>query len=195
MTPLKLEGDYVTLEIRLDDSFLEDTEVHIAARAASNTPLVFSVNVSNVSTTIKARLGETIMLGGTVQRTEVASTDRVPGIGSIPLIQYLFSNETSLSEHQSVMYLITPRARQDVRDAAKNYLANRQGDEERPTLAELERRHPDWTKPEKNVVPILKALTPLYYDYRAGDISPLNWGTPEDFLGEQLNVLSRFLWY
>ncbi len=195
VTPISLQGDYVTLEVAVIDSFLEETEASIASKVQALTPLVFSINISNVKTTIRVKLGETIMLGGTVERSDIASKSGFPVLQDIPLLQYFFSEESTISEHQSVLYLITPRARKDVRKSVKEFFSNKNNFGERPTLDELERRNPNWLKPEKNAIAILRNLTPLYYDYRSGDISPLNWGTPPDFYYDELTEISSFLWY
>lgn len=194
VTPLSVDGEYITLDVEIIDSFLEETEASISAKASALAPLVFSLDLSNVKTTVKVKMGETIMLGGTVERSEVASNSGFPILKDIPVVQYFFSDENTISEHASVLYLITPRYRKDVRRAVRDYTSQMDEFGDRPTLEELEGRHRDWMSPEKNVLPILKSLKPLYYDYRSGDISPLDWGTRPGF-EDMLTEISSFLWY
>jgi len=192
VTPLSLEDGYITMDVEIIDSFLEETEASISAKAAALTPLVFSLDLSNVKTTVRVKMGDTIALAGTVERSEINSNSGFPLLKDIPVVQYFFSEEITLSEHQSVLYLITPRGRKEVRKAATEFFENMGNEEARPNLKELEKRHRNWLSPEKNIVPILSSLRPLYHDYRTGDVSPLQWGSPADFdeiWTEDLNFL------
>jgi len=185
----------VTLDIEIIDSFLEDTEQEIVSRALALAPLVFNLNSSSVKTTVRARLGETIMLAGSIRRFEIHSNTGVPLLKDIPLVQYLFSNDTNSSENATVLYLMTPRSPQDVRETVKKFCLTREQEvAKRPNLMELESRHQNWYGPQTNIVPILRSVSPVYHDFRYGDFMPLYWHTSPNYVNE-LTQASNFLWY
>lgn len=193
VTPLTIEGDYVTLNVEVIDSFLEQTEEAIAARVATLTPLVFSVNNSHASSTLKMKLGETMMLAGFIERTDVHADSGFPLLKDLPIVQYFFSRDITSSIRVSVMYLITPRIHNDVRKTATAFL-EKGGLNARPNLTELESRHKNWWTPRENIIPILRSFGDLYRDYRTGDFMALRWGERPN-LEEEFRILSQFLWF
>jgi general secretion pathway protein D len=53
--------------------------------------------------------GEVNLLGGLIQRTLTNEVEGVPGLGDIPLIRYLFSQENKEVNDQEVLIMLTPR--------------------------------------------------------------------------------------
>ncbi len=53
--------------------------------------------------------GEVNLLGGLIQRTLTNAVTGVPGLGDVPLIRYLFSQEAHEVNDQEVLVMITPR--------------------------------------------------------------------------------------
>jgi len=53
--------------------------------------------------------GEVNLLGGLIQRTLTNSIQGVPGLGDVPLIRYLFSQENKEVSDQEVLVMLTPR--------------------------------------------------------------------------------------
>ena len=53
--------------------------------------------------------GEVNLLGGLIQRTLTNQVQGVPGLGDIPLIRYLFSQENHEVNDQEVLVMVTPR--------------------------------------------------------------------------------------
>jgi general secretion pathway protein D len=195
VTPLSLENGYVTIDVELIGSLLTDTETQLQALAKANTPIVFTLDRSNVHTTIKVKLGETIMLAGTSERVDFQTTSGVPFLDQIPLIQYFFSNQTTLSERKHVMYLITPRSyKANLRETFQYFNKGEEEDICRPNLSDLERRYKNWFNPHLNHILILKGLGPVYRDFRAGDFLPLQW-TQFTTLEEQVTQIIEFLWW
>src|SRR5262249_37332489 len=155
---ISLEHGYVTLDVELIGSLLSDSQEQLQQLAEANTPIVFTINRSNVKTTIKVKLGETIFLAGTAERVEVNNTTGVPFLDQIPGIQYLFSQQTTLSSRRSVMYLITPRSYKANLRETNQYFNRGEEEEIRPNLSDLERRYKNWFNPHLNHILILKGL-------------------------------------
>lgn len=193
VTPTSIDDGYVTLNVEVIDSFLKQSEKQIVASVTPNAPLVFSASNSDVKTTIKAKLGDTIILGGTVERHDISTTDGFPVLKDIPIIQYLFSSQKVATSRSSVLYLLTPRSFSSFNKSAKKNLSQKYDPEKCPNLAELAKRHQDWFDPQSNIIPILGTFGPMYQDFRLGDILPLSWTEPS-FFDEKLYDLMDFLW-
>lgn len=52
--------------------------------------------------------GESLLVGGLMQQTEISSLSKVPGLGDIPLIGAIFHNNTSSSQTTNLYLVITP---------------------------------------------------------------------------------------
>jgi type II secretory pathway component GspD/PulD (secretin) len=61
-----------------------------------------------VSTTVRVKTGETLVLGGLRQLIEVTTEGKVPLLGDIPIIEALFRHKKTTSEDKDVVILITP---------------------------------------------------------------------------------------
>ena len=53
--------------------------------------------------------GEVNLLGGLIQRTLTNQVQGVPGLGDIPVLRYLFSQENKEVNDQEVLVMLTPR--------------------------------------------------------------------------------------
>lgn len=62
-----------------------------------------------VTTTVRVKEGETLVLGGLRQLIEVTTEGKVPLLGDIPIIGFLFRHKKTTSEDKDVVILITPR--------------------------------------------------------------------------------------
>ena len=62
-----------------------------------------------VSTTVRVKDGQSIILGGLIQRVTHEVKTKVPGLGDIPLLGHLFSRTEIVEEEGEVLIIITPR--------------------------------------------------------------------------------------
>jgi type IV pilus assembly protein PilQ len=67
-----------------------------------------TINSRVLNSTVRLKDGETIVLGGLIQETESVTIDKVPILGSIPIIGRLFQNRTSDNNRSELMIYITP---------------------------------------------------------------------------------------
>ena len=186
ITPETLEADVLSLTIGVEGSLL----------TAPNPNLTQTVTVgkTRVDTFVKLRLGETLMLGGIYERSEVSSKNGFPGLMDVPVVQYFFSNESTLSNRTSIVFLITPRSPDAVKTAVYRAMTREAVE---PHLSELVSRTPDWFSTHTNLVPIFRYLSKdpiIYYEFRSGDILPPSWGWDLS-VPSKLNQLSSFLYY
>lgn len=85
--------------------------------------LTYQLGSRNASTTLRLRDGETQVLAGLISDEERSSANKVPGLGEIPWLGRLFSNNRDEKNKSEIVLLITPRIMRNV---------------ERPELADAE---------------------------------------------------------
>lgn len=106
---LKLEVE-PDVHINNDVSMSIGLEVSdIVKEVTSTTGLVtYQIGTRNANTALRLRDGETQALAGLIRREEKESASRIPGLGSIPLLGKLFSNESRTRKRSELVLLITP---------------------------------------------------------------------------------------
>lgn len=72
------------------------------------------INQRNVSTTVRVRDGQTIAIGGLLQKTENSVVSKVPILGDLPILSNLFRSTTTITEENEVLVFITPRLMNDM---------------------------------------------------------------------------------
>lgn len=70
-------------------------------------------STSEVTTNVMVRDDETIVIGGLIETSEVQSVKRVPFLGYLPWIGWLFSSEETDIERREVIILLTPHILED----------------------------------------------------------------------------------
>ena len=76
------------------------------SRAVNGNP---SINTQRASTEVQVGDGMTTVIGGINQVKEQTKNDQTPGLGSVPLLGWLFRRNESSSESQELFIFITPR--------------------------------------------------------------------------------------
>lgn len=105
ITPQINEGDKVLLDIEQEVSDVIETP-------ASNGGI--QTTQSKISTQILAASGQIVVLGGLMQEKTVDTTDRVPILGSIPLIGYFFKHQkTEIVKKNLMVFLRAEIVRDD----------------------------------------------------------------------------------
>ena len=108
--------------VRLDIK-QEVSNIAQAITTGSSTDLIF--NTRTINTSVIADDGEIIVLGGLVEQSETAMTEKVPLLGDIPVAGRLFRTEGKGLGRTNLMVFIRPtivRDRKDARDAtARSY--------------------------------------------------------------------------
>gem|GEM_PF-2592063 len=186
VTPESLEGDLLTLTITIEGSLLTEPN--------PNLQQTVTVGKTRVDTYVKVRLGETLMLGGIYERQELLSKDGFPGLRDTPIVQYFFSNESTLNGRRSIVFMLTPRSPDLVKSAVNRAMAR---ECRRPNLVELMNRNPDWFATSPNLVPVFNYISKdpvIYYEFRSGDVIPPSWGW-EPLFNDKLDQLKSFLYY
>lgn len=87
---------------------LEVSNIVREIRSASGT-LTYQLGTRNANTVLHLKNGETQILAGLISDDERKVADRIPGIGSLPVVGRLFSSHSDTSTKTEIVLLITPR--------------------------------------------------------------------------------------
>lgn len=72
-----------------------------------------SIDTNKVSTQVLVENGGTVMIGGVYSQVTSTGVDKVPLLGDIPLLGYLFRRSAKLDNKNELLIFITPRIMQD----------------------------------------------------------------------------------
>ncbi|MGZ8270872.1 MAG: secretin N-terminal domain-containing protein [Methylophilus sp.] len=95
--------DFVNIKVGLEVSSLGDKTV------TTNGATVYTIGTRNANTILRLKDGETQILAGLILDDERKSASKLPGLGDIPLIGRLFSNQEDKKNKTEIVLAITPR--------------------------------------------------------------------------------------
>ncbi len=104
VTPHISEGDVIQLKIEQEDS---------SPGAKLTDSADISTNKRSIKTTILIEDGGIIVLGGLMQDSVTESEDRVPGLGSIPLLGNLFKSRSGSRQKTNLLVFLRPKILRD----------------------------------------------------------------------------------
>jgi general secretion pathway protein D len=104
VTPHISEGNVIQLKIEQEDS---------SPGAKLTDSADISTNKRSIKTTILVEDGGIIVLGGLMQDTVTESEDRVPGLGSIPLLGNLFKSRSGSRQKTNLLVFLRPTILRD----------------------------------------------------------------------------------
>jgi len=102
----------VTPQITPDDRIIMDLNVKNDSRGQdvnSGFGQIPSIDTREVSTQVLVQNGETVVLGGVYQQTQSFSVTKVPLLGDLPLLGYLFRTTTSVNNKRELLIFVTPK--------------------------------------------------------------------------------------
>jgi len=110
ITPQITDGDYIKLDVQQEISALKDT-VTVGVGSTDR-----SITKRSAKTSVIVKDQDTVAVGGLISEIERESETRVPFLGDLPLLGYLFRSKTMLREKTNLILLLTPRVIKDGRD-------------------------------------------------------------------------------
>jgi type IV pilus assembly protein PilQ len=102
---LRLE---VTPQITPDGNVVIDVDVNKDS-VGQETRSGFAIDTKHVKTQVMVDNGGTVVLGGIYQQTERSTTDKVPLLGDIPVLGYLFRSNSRTNDKTELLVFITPK--------------------------------------------------------------------------------------
>lgn len=98
----------VTPQITPDDRIIMD--LGVSKDSVGDVVLgVPSINTREVSTQVLVDNGETVVLGGVFEQTRSNNVTKVPFLGDLPLIGYLFRQNSKVDDKEELLIFITPK--------------------------------------------------------------------------------------
>jgi type IV pilus assembly protein PilQ len=106
---LKLE---VTPQITPDGSVVLDVDVNRDS-VGQITPAGYAINTKHVKTQVRVEDGGTVVLGGIYEETNRHDEAKVPGLGDVPGLGWLFKNRDKTQRKSELLIFLTPRVMAD----------------------------------------------------------------------------------
>ncbi len=100
---LKLE---VTPQITPDDRVLMDV---IITKDNFTDPVIGLLNIKEIRTQVLLDNGETVVIGGIYERDNNQQINKVPGLGDIPVLGWMFKNKSKSDQKTELLIFLTPR--------------------------------------------------------------------------------------
>ncbi|MBL0142201.1 MAG: type IV pilus secretin PilQ [Betaproteobacteria bacterium] len=102
----------VTPRITPDDRIIMDLEVKkdSVGQIYANIP---SIDTKKVTTQVLCDNGDTIVLGGIFEQTTRTTVEKVPLLGDIPLVGYLFKRTVKVDDKTELLIFVTPKIVKD----------------------------------------------------------------------------------
>ena len=98
----------VTPQITPDGNVIMNVEIHKDSQGAA-TNGVPSINTNTVTTQVQVENGGTVVLGGIYTSSEQNQTNKVPLLGDIPVLGYLFKVKSKAIQKSELMVFLTPK--------------------------------------------------------------------------------------
>jgi len=95
--------DYVNIKVALEVSSLGDKT------KLTNGSIVYQIGTRQANTLLRLKDGETQVLAGLISDDERKNANKLPGLGDIPLLGRLFSNQSDSKNKTEIVLAITPR--------------------------------------------------------------------------------------
>ena len=105
-------GLRVTPQITPDNRIILDLVITQDTRGdtiATGTGLATAIDTQEIGTQVLVNNGETIVLGGIYQQQIISSVSKVPVLGDIPYVGWLFRTTSEFNEKKELLIFVTPR--------------------------------------------------------------------------------------
>ena len=107
---LKLE---VTPQITPEGNVILDVDITKDSRGALAGSAGFAINTKHVKTQVLVENGGTVVIGGIFEQLEREDVSKVPLLGDIPYLGYLFKTKTKASTKTELLIFLTPKVVSD----------------------------------------------------------------------------------
>ncbi|HBG05865.1 MAG: type II secretion system protein GspD [Geobacteraceae bacterium GWC2_58_44] len=105
------EGDYIKLDIYQEISAVKDFGT------ATNPNLGSTKRSAKTSVVVKNT--DTVVIGGLIQDTDQVTESKIPFLGDLPFLGWLFKTKNTRREKTNLLIMLTPRIIKDARDMAE----------------------------------------------------------------------------
>jgi general secretion pathway protein D len=111
ITPQITEGDYIKLNIFQEISAVKDeTDTDILINVGPTT------TVRSTSTSVVVKDNQTVVIGGLIQERDEDNVNKLPLLGDLPLLGWLFKTKSTSKKKNNLLIFITPHVVNDAGD-------------------------------------------------------------------------------
>jgi type IV pilus assembly protein PilQ len=103
VTPLVTPDNRVILDIDVAD---DTVGANVATAQGGSVP---SIDTREITTQVLVNDGQTVVLGGILETQKTRSADKVPLLGDIPVLGYLFKTTTNINNKTELLIFLTPK--------------------------------------------------------------------------------------
>jgi type II secretory pathway component GspD/PulD (secretin) len=111
VTPRISANNYVNLKVTPEVSRIFDTVTKTIGSAANGAASVFQADeydIRKIETRVMIPSGHTLVLGGLVQDDVRSGNTKVPVLGDLPVVGYLFRSDTKTRQKSNLLVFLTP---------------------------------------------------------------------------------------
>ena len=119
LTPQVLENDLIRLEIKQEITAIENNVAQTIGSGTSSVPVGPTTTKRSMETTTIAHDKQTLVIGGLVRDNTILTESKIPFLGDIPLLGWLFRSQTRQTEKLNLLVFLTPTLVNDEADIAE----------------------------------------------------------------------------
>ncbi|MBE0612720.1 MAG: hypothetical protein IH604_03525 [Burkholderiales bacterium] len=176
VTPTFIDDDTVALAIGIQRSFIESVSPSVKFDYS------LQVSRSRASANVVLKMGQTLILSGISEQEIERSSNGVPLLRDIPLLQYLFNKTINQNFTSSVLVLITPRhpaTDRAVMERTIRHIDTLPDPEKRKFRPLIEKALREGGMPDNLDAAYRHAYgNDLFLQFRSGDLSLQHWSRP-----------------
>ncbi len=116
LTPQVLEDDLIRLEIKQEITAIAENVAQTIGSGTSTVPVGPTTTKRSMETTTIAKDQQTLVVGGLVRDNLIVSERKVPLLGDIPFLGWLFRFQSKASEKLNLLVFLTPHLVRDEND-------------------------------------------------------------------------------
>jgi len=116
ITPQVLENDLIRLEIKQEITAISTSVAQTIGSGTTTIPVGPTLTKRSMETTTIAKDQQTIVVGGLVQDNIILTENKVPFLGDIPLLGWLFKTQSRQVNKLSLLVFLTPTLVRDEAD-------------------------------------------------------------------------------
>lgn len=113
LTPQVLENDLIRLEIKQEITAIAESVAQTIGSGAATVPVGPTTTKRSMETTAIAKDNQTLVVGGLVRDNITISERKVPLLGDIPFLGWLFRFQSRQTEKLNLLVFITPQLVRD----------------------------------------------------------------------------------
>ena len=119
ITPQVLENDLIRLEIKQEITAIAENVAQTIGTGTSSVPVGPTTTKRSMETTTIAKDQQTIVVGGLVRDNIILNERKVPFLGDIPFMGWLFKSQSRATEKLNLLVFLTPTLVRDEADVVE----------------------------------------------------------------------------